>query len=216
MDIQIKVCGITRESDLRALSLSGADYAGLIFHEPSPRYAGSRLSGRSAREMKGALRTVGVFVNAGKEKILSVVDRYGLDLVQLHGEESPAFCEMIRRSVAVIKAIPVSSETDLTAATDPFRDCCDFLLFDAKGPAPGGNGILFNWEKLSDYRADIPFFLSGGIGSPEIGPLKTFRHPGWRVVDVNSRMESSPGVKSIDLVLEFVNALKGNEKPKEV
>ncbi len=214
MDIQIKVCGITRESDLRALSLGGAHYAGMVFHEPSPRFAGSRLSGKSAREMKGALQTVGVFVNAGREKILSVVDQYGLDLVQLHGEETPQCCAIIRRSVRVIKAISVSPQTNLSAATEPYRDCCDFLLFDTKGAARGGNGIRFDWEKLSDYRGGIPFFLSGGIGIRQVASLKTFRHPDWRAVDINSRLESSPGIKRMDLVLEFVNALKGNENPK--
>jgi phosphoribosylanthranilate isomerase len=209
----IKVCGITRESDLRAVSLCGAQFAGFIFHELSPRFAATSISGRAAREFKGGLKTVGVFVNAGRDRILSLVESYGLDFVQLHGDETPEFCQMIRHSVPVIRTIRVNEETEVKIVSDSYMDCCDYFLFDTRGKEYGGNGIRFGWEQLDAYDGTIPYFLSGGIAPSDVALVKAFQlqHGMLAAVDINSRFEKKPGLKHIDLVQAFVNELKASQ-----
>jgi len=206
--IQVKVCGITSTADLQELSKAGVEYAGLIFDERSPRFAGNKIKASSARISKGRVKTVGVFVNAQAARIAGLVEEYGLNLVQLHGEEDPDFCQSIRKLAPVIRAIRVGAETGLDEAAAPFLDCCDFLLFDTRGPKQGGNGILFDWKLLETYRGRIPFFLSGGIGLSEISKVKALHHPALFAVDVNSRFESAPGIKKMDLVREFARDLR--------
>lgn len=206
--MQIKVCGITRESDLRALAQLQVDFAGLIFYERSPRFAGSKITGKSVRELKGGLKTVGVFVNARQEMIASLVENYGLDMIQLHGDETPAYCRMIRQYAPVIRALRIAEDTDLESAVTPFLDSCDYFLFDTAGPRYGGNGKQFDWALLEKYRHDLPFFLSGGIGPTDIADLRAFHHDALLALDVNSRFELSPGVKQLDLVRTFSESIK--------
>ena len=200
--LDIKVCGITRAADLRELEALGVTYAGMIFYAPSPRYVAGRLSGAEARSVTG-LRKVGVFVDAPLQEVLRLAGEYGLDMVQLHGHESPAYCRELRHHITVMKAFRLRQPGDLEA-TGAYEEVSDVFLFDAQGPLYGGNGVAFDWSLLDHYGGGRPFFLSGGIGPGDVPSLKAFSHPRWQAVDVNSRFETAPGEKNIDDLKQFL------------
>ncbi|WPQ65281.1 phosphoribosylanthranilate isomerase [Chitinophaga sancti] len=200
--MQLKVCGITRKEDLDKLVELGVHYAGFIFYEKSPRFVGNRLDARTVRETKGILK-VGVFVNAPLEQVKQLIGSYGLHLVQLHGDEDPAYCAALQSLVPVIRAFRIGEDVnwDTLAAYVPVTN---YFLFDtAAGKAYGGTGRLFNWELLHTYPFDHPFFLSGGIGPEQLEDLLAFEHPALFAADVNSKFETAPGVKDMVSVQQF-------------
>lgn len=204
--MKIKVCGITKRSDLETLVELGADYAGFIFYNRSPRFVGNKLDGRTVREAGKNIGKVGVFVNADVQQVLQTVKDYGLDAVQLHGDESIAFCQQVRLTVPVIKVFPVDATGFQNAA--PYLPHSDYFLFDTAGKEYGGTGKQFNWELLNNYNLDKPFFLSGGIGPDDVEAIQRWRHPSLFALDVNSRFEISPGVKDMEKVAIFLKAIK--------
>ncbi|OMP80485.1 hypothetical protein BW716_04490 [[Flexibacter] sp. ATCC 35208] len=200
--MQLKVCGITRKEDLDKLVELGVHYAGFIFYEKSPRFVGNKLDARTVRETKGILK-VGVFVNAPLEQVKQLIGSYGLHLVQLHGDEDPAYCAALQALVPVIRAFRIGEDVnwDTLAAYVPVTN---YFLFDtAAGKAYGGTGKLFNWELLHTYPFDHPFFLSGGIGPEQLEDLLAFEHPALFAADVNSKFETAPGVKDMVSVQQF-------------
>ena len=210
--MKIKVCGITQLEQLQQLDELGADYAGLIFYRQSQRYMLDKLTTRDVQSLHMRLKKVGVFVNASEEEINTQVELYGLDLVQLHGDETPAFCEHISRTVSVIKAFRITkhNEQNIDWMIKPYEEVCDYYLFDTnRNGAYGGTGEKFDWEILKSNKINKPFFLSGGIGLGDIERLKEFRHPFFYAVDVNSRIERAPGVKDLQQVKALVEQLKG-------
>lgn len=200
---KIKVCGITRETDLVQLKAIGAHWVGFIFAPDSPRQIIGKLTPDRVRAFKDLLK-VGVFVNAQEAEILEAIDAFGLNMVQLHGQETPAFCESIRRHLKVIKAFSVRDTDSLSALTAAYVDHCHYFLFDAFGKLPGGNGHAFNWELLKTYDHKLPFMLSGGIGPDEVQAIKAIRHPKLLGIDVNSKFEDSPGIKNIERLKSFI------------
>ncbi len=179
------------------------DYAGFIFYEKSKRFVeGRKLDPKIVRHTK-RVKKVGVFVNAHEKYILQKVKEYGLDLLQLHGEESPKFCERLKQHIPVMKAFKIKNKEDIEE-TENYAGVCDYLLFDTAGKLYGGNGKLFNWKLLDNYNGDTPFFLSGGIGVEEVEELKKFKHPSWVAIDVNSKFEDAPGVKNIKKIKQFL------------
>lgn len=206
--VDIKVCGITRKKDLNALQEMGATYAGFIFYKKSERYIGDKLDPELIKNTDG-IKKVGVFVNADEADILNKVKKYGLDFLQLHGDESPETCKRLRQHTRVVKAFRIKNKEDIKA-TENYKDSCDFFLFDTAGKHYGGNGELFNWALLDNYQGDTPFFLSGGIGLKEAKTLKNFSHPCWKAIDVNSRFEEKPGVKNTEKINQFLMDLKIN------
>lgn len=205
--MRIKVCGITRINDLQGLVDNGVDYAGFIFYERSPRFAGNKIDARSVRETTG-IRKVGVFVNAPLEQVQRTVNDYGLDLVQLHGDETPEFCAAVRTFIPVVKAFRIGDNVNWQTEVAPFVPVTDYFLFDtASVKGYGGTGEKFNWELLQTYPFDQPFFLSGGI-TPEQGTeIGEMQIPTLFAADVNSKFEDSPGVKNIPLVQQFVKQI---------
>ena len=208
--MKIKVCGNTEIEQLKKLNDLDIDYAGLIFYEQSPRFVLKKLNGREVKASGISKIKVGVFVNATEEEIMKQVDDFGLDMVQLHGDETASFCNRISDQIKVIKAFRI---TDFDANVDwlvkEYDEVCDYYLFD-KGSAGlyGGTGKKFNWNLLEKYTIGKPFFLSGGIESNDAGALKKFTHPFFYGIDINSRFETSPGVKNMELIKEFVKELK--------
>ncbi|WP_142686155.1 phosphoribosylanthranilate isomerase [Chitinophaga polysaccharea] len=205
--MRIKVCGITRINDLQGLLDNEVDYAGFIFYERSPRFAGNKIDARSVRETTGITK-VGVFVNAPLEQIQRTVNDYGLDLVQLHGDETPEFCAAVRAFIPVVKAFRIGDNVNWQTEVAPFIPATDYFLFDtASVKGYGGTGEKFNWELLQTYPFDQPFFLSGGI-TPEQGTeIREMQIPALFAADVNSRFEDSPGVKNLALVKQFVKQI---------
>ncbi len=207
--MKIKVCGNTDLEQLKELDYLKIDFAGIIFYEQSPRYALKNLKGNEVKELKLSLTKVGVFVNANEEEIMQRVDEFGLDMVQLHGDETATFCNRISDHIKVIKAFRVADyDTNIDWLINEYDEVCDYYLFD-KGSAGlyGGTGQKFNWNLLENSMINKPFFLSGGIERTDAQALKKFSHPFFYGVDVNSRFENSPGIKDMQLVKEFISEL---------
>lgn len=206
--IKIKVCGLSRYDDMEQLPELGIEYGGMIFYDQSPRYAEGKINAEKVKSFN-KIKKVGVFVNAEKDFILRKADKYNLDLIQLHGNESPEFCYGLKKYLPVIKAFKVKGRDDLNI-TEKYAGSCNYFLFDSPGKLYGGNGELFNWSALESYLGDTLFFLSGGIGLNEVQSLKSFRHPCLFAVDVNSRFEMRPGEKNIQAIKQFVWDLNSN------
>ena len=208
--MNIKVCGITQMKQLQQLDGLDVDYAGLIFYKESPRYIGDKLSKKELKAADFDLKKVGVFVNPEMIDVLDAIDDYGLEVVQLHGEETPEMCEDLSSEVEVIKAFRVDENSDIDKMVKDYDAVCDYYLFDTGGlkESLGGTGEKFDWAILKKAKIEKPFFLSGGI-SPEDGPLvKAFSHPDFFGIDINSRFEIEPGVKDMKLLLQFKQGLK--------
>lgn len=208
--MKIKVCGIRDLKQLEELNGLEIDYAGLIFYEQSPRYVLEKLHGKEVKELNLVIEKAGVFVNATEEEIMKEVDLFGLDLVQLHGDETASFCDRISQHIRVIKAFRIADfDTNVDWLVKEYNEVCDYYLFD-KGSAGlyGGTGEKFNWELLEKSNIGKPFFLSGGISANDVEALKKFKHPFFYGVDVNSRFEIEPGIKDIELINKFVKQLK--------
>lgn len=205
--MKVKVCGMKQPANIRGLAEIGPDLLGLIFYERSPRYVNG-LADDIVAEIPENVHKVGVFVDAKLEYVLARVDRYGLDLVQLHGDERPGFCAAVAGFVPVIKAFRVDDNFDF-AVTVPYEKACDYFLFDAKGQAYGGNGIQFAWNLLDHYEGQTPFFLSGGLRPEDAPAARAFSHPQMAGVDINSGFEVAPGEKNLLSVKQFIEQYHG-------
>lgn len=208
--MNIKVCGITQLKQLQQLEAINIDFAGLIFYKESPRYVGDKLSKKEIKSADFDLKKVGVFVNPELIDVLDAIDDYGLDVVQLHGDEPPGMCDDLSSEVEVIKAFRIKEgDMDIDALVKDYDDVCDYYLFDkATDYSIGGTGKQFDWSILKKAKIEKPFFLSGGIGPDDTAKIKSFHHPDFFGVDINSRFEKEPGVKDMALVLGFKQAMK--------
>ncbi len=205
--LRIKVCGMNLNTS--AVAGLNPDYLGFIFWEQSKRY----FDGNGV-ELPHRIKKVGVFVRAYIEEIIEKVNAHQLVAVQLHGNETPEFCRILKselKGVSIIKVFTIKEVFDFKEL-QPFESVCDYYLFDTKGKLPGGNGYKFNWKVLKDYPSKKPFFLSGGIGLEDLESAKEFMtRPESRychAVDVNSRFEIAPGLKDIAKLKEFINSLR--------
>lgn len=208
--MNIKVCGITEMKQLQQLEGLDIDFAGLIFYKESPRYIGDKISKKDLKRADLDLKKVGVFVNPEMIDVLDAIDEYGLDVVQLHGDESPEMCEDLSSEVEVIKAFRVTDTSDIDKMVAPYDAVCDYYLFDTGGlkETIGGTGQQFDWSILSKAKIEKPFFLSGGVGVEDAARVKAFRHLDFFGVDINSKFEKEPGVKDMSKVLQFKMAMK--------
>lgn len=209
--MKIKVCGNTAVAQLKELNDLRVDYAGLIFYEQSSRYVLEKMQGEEVKDLELAINKTGVFVNAGEAEILKQVNEFGLDIVQLHGDETASFCNRISDHVKVIKAFRIQDDnTNIDWLVKEYKDVCDFYLFDkASTGLYGGTGQKFNWDLLEKWVIGKPFFLSGGIGSNDVEIVKNFQHPFFYGIDMNSQFETAAGIKDIALIREFTKELRG-------
>ena len=176
------------------------DFLGFIFWEKSSRYFDGEIP-----ETPESIKKVGVFVDATLEEISFKIKKYHLDLIQLHGNETLAFCKNLKNEgVEIIKVFSVNDDFNFDILK-PYEGVCDYFLFDTKGKLPGGNGIAFNWEVLQKYNSTKPFFLSGGVGIDEIESVKQLLKTDLPIyaIDINSKFEVQPGLKNKRLLNEF-------------
>ncbi|MGQ0739851.1 MAG: phosphoribosylanthranilate isomerase [Bacteroidota bacterium] len=208
--MNIKICGITEIKQLQQLDGLDIDFAGLIFYKESPRFIGDKISKKELKSADFDLKKVGVFVNPEMIDVLDAIDDYGLDAVQLHGDESPGMCEDLSSEVEVIKVFRVTDGADIDKLVAPYDAVCDYYLFDTGGlkESFGGTGKQFDWSILNKVKIEKPFFLSGGIGPDDAAKIKSFGHPDFFAVDINSKFETAPGVKDMGKVLQFKMAMK--------
>lgn len=208
--MNIKVCGINSFKQLQQLDGLNIDFAGLVFVKDSPRYVEGIIETKEVKKADFDLKKTGVFKNPALIDVLTAIDDYKLDVVQLHGEESPEMCEDISAEVEVIKAFSIDdSVEDIDELVAPYDAYCDYYLFDTRdGNQSGGTGKKFDWKKLAKARIEKPFFISGGIGPDDVAAIKKFKHPDFFGVDINSQFEKEPGVKDMGLVLKFTRDMK--------
>lgn len=203
--LKIKICGMRDLLNMESVAAAiMPDYMGFIFYDKSPRFVGQSFR---MPELVPPILKVGVFVNEQPERILDLTKRYGLDYVQLHGDESPDYCKQLKRGVRVIKAFSVNAEFDFEEVT-AYKSHVDYFLFDTKGKQRGGNGIPFDWNLLSSYDQEIPFFLSGGLSAENSNQLKLVKGMNVHALDLNSGVEDSPGIKNIAKISELLNSVK--------
>lgn len=202
----IKVCGLTEPANIQAISALGVDMLGFIFYPPSPRTVEGRTTPTEIAAMPVATKKTGVFVNETVAKMLAIATEYGLDKMQLHGQESPETCRTLRSRFQILKAFPIATQADFEQ-TKAYEGACDYYVFDTKGPSHGGNGFAFDWSILDAYTGDTPFLLSGGISVDDADKIKGLKHPKLAGLDLNSRFETSAGVKNVLLVEQFLEAL---------
>lgn len=203
----IKVCGMREPDNIRAVEQLGIDWMGFIFAPKSSRYVSERPSYLPERA-----RRVGVFVDSPANEVMQHVRDYRLDLVQLHGHETPDYLRQLREAGAsrIIKAISIATAADLAQAT-PYHGLADYLLFDTKALLPGGNGIQFDWSVLTEYHGPTPFLLSGGIGPDDARRILSFRHPRMAGIDLNSRFEQAPALKDTQALARFLTEITPTE-----
>ncbi|MEM7380327.1 MAG: phosphoribosylanthranilate isomerase [Bacteroidota bacterium] len=211
--MKLKVCG--NKLNIEEVASMDPDYMGFIFWEPSSRYFDGELPPLSEK-----IKKVGVFVDAGFSDVIDKISRYDLQMVQLHGKESPEYCRdllaevetSIGRKIGIIKVFSLKDTFNFDVLK-PYEPVCDYYLFDSKGPLPGGNGYAFDWTILKSYPSKKPFFISGGIGNESVEALKSFMETGvsalCEVIDVNSRFESEPGHKIVGELKRFSGFLEG-------
>jgi len=210
-EVRIKVCGMTQLDQLENLTELGVSFAGFIFYPKSPRYVFRHIT-TSQLKRENTINKVGVFVNTPIDEVLHMVDDCRLQMVQLHGDESPKFCEKLADYVSVVKAFRVSDHDNIGYMIHPFMDVCDMFMFDTMGAGYGGTGKKFDWNQLKMCQVGKPFFLSGGIQPEDVSDLKIFaREPvanALFAVDINSRFEVAPGIKDMEKVKIFCKDLQ--------
>lgn len=211
--------------NIREVSQLGVDMIGMIFYPKSPRYVEMQSSHAgiipdyvkediNIKSAKSPAR-VGVFVDDMVQNIVTRVVNYHLDYVQLHGNEPREMCENlrltldpdIRPGIKIIKAISVSDASDIQKYKE-YVGAVDLFLFDTKCKTVGGSGQQFDWQVLEQYDGEIPFLLSGGIGPEDASRLHAFHHPKCIGIDLNSRFEIEPGVKDVEKLKGFLNAMQ--------
>ena len=208
----IKVCGMRDADNIRQVEALSIDWMGFIFWPKSSRFVAEIPS-----YLPTKCKRVGVFVDASIGDVMTIAEQYQLDIIQLHGQESPSFITQLishlsrLRNVKIIKAFNIATAYDFEA-TKRYEDYVDYFLFDTKGKSVGGNGEKFDWSVLSSYKGKTPYLLSGGIGpndakrlSSEFSPLNSQFCLG---IDLNSRFESSPALKDVAALKCFLDSIK--------
>ena len=196
-----KVCGMRDAQNIRDVEALGIDWIGMIFWPKSKRYVAEVPS-----YLPEHLKKVGVFVDSTLDDILQHISDYQLDIIQLHGQESPDFAKALKPHT-IIKAFNIEKADDLLQ-TEKYEGIADYFLFDTKGKMVGGNGQKFDWSVLTAYQGKTPFLLSGGIGPEDAESVRSFHHPRCIGIDLNSRFESEPGFKDINQLKTFINKLR--------
>lgn len=204
---KVKICGLTSLEDARFASGALAHYLGFIFYEESPRFVTPAEAGAIINWLEGP-DCVGVFVNQPLDDLNMIARQTGIDLVQLHGNESPEYCDMVDKDV--IKAIHIGTETtaeELKESICPYIGSVEYLLFDTKIEGKwGGTGISFDWDILAEISGDIPFFLSGGLNAGNVRDACEAVHP--YAVDLSSGLEEKPGKKDFSKIERFMDEMR--------
>lgn len=213
MAVTVKICGINTPAAAETAGAAGADMIGLVFYPPSPRAVTPAQAATVAARVADGVGKVGLFVDPDDASIDAVLSAVPLDLLQLHGAETPERLAEIRRrfAVPVMKAVKIAGRADVARA-DAYSAAADRLLFDAKPPKdmagalPGGNALAFDWQLLAGRDWPLPWMLSGGLDARNVA--EAVRISGARAVDVSSGVEDRPGVKNPDKIRAFVAAAK--------
>jgi phosphoribosylanthranilate isomerase len=173
---------------------------GFIFWSKSSRYVSEKPD-----YLPTKCKRVGVFVDEDIEVVKKIAQDYALDYIQLHGNETPDYCALLKGH-KLIKAFNIATAEDFVK-TKPYQGFVDYFLFDTKGKSVGGNGTKFDWSVLDDYHGTTPFILSGGIGPDDTARIRSFHHPQLAGIDLNSRFETAPAIKDVVALGCFLSQL---------
>ncbi len=207
--IRVKICGLTRPEDVTAVADAGAAYAGFVFFPKSPRNVSIETARELAVDVPVGVAKVALVVDADDALLDAITSAVPLDILQLHGHETPERVTEIRSryGLPVMKAVGVADAEDV-AALDLYADVADQILVDAKPPKnadlPGGNGVSFDWRLISARRWSVPWMLAGGLTPDNVA--EAIALTGAKQVDVSSGVETSPGVKDAEAIRAFVQA----------
>ena len=204
--MKLKICGMKYQDNIQEVAQLSPDYLGFIFYKASARNFTGNIP-----TISDSIKKVGVFVNEDIKAVAQNIQTYKLDVIQLHGNESPCYVKELKEllknnTIQIIKVFAVKDTFDFSLL-EPYEGLCDYFLFDTKGKLPGGNGYTFDWSVLENYPSQTPFFLSGGIGNETITKLQSFiksdaaKH--CIAIDVNSRFEIAPGKKDCTQLTNF-------------
>lgn len=208
--MKLKVCGLKHQSNIEELMQLPIDYMGFIFYDKSPRFVDEKLSFDFMRSIPKQIKKVGVFVNESSYFICNKIAHYDLNMVQLHGDESPEICKELKPHVKVMKAFQINDDFDFNQLEN-YSSVVDYFLFDSPTVNYGGSGNTFNWQVLEKYDYDIPFFLSGGISEEHIEQIKQLKIPQQIGIDINSKFEIEPGLKNTNKIKPFITKLNYND-----
>lgn len=202
----IKVCGMRDADNIRQLDEAGiADWMGFIFFEKSSRNVTALPD-----YMPHNCKRVGVFVNEPIDSIIRKTRDFGFDIIQLHGNESPEYCNALKASlpdgIRFIKMIQIETLADINATTE-YASIVDYFLFETKCSGYGGSGRQFDWEILQQYSGTTPFLITGGITADDADKVLSFQHPMFAGIDLNSKFETAPALKDIDLLKNFIKQI---------
>ena len=209
--MKIKVCGMRDAKNIESLIALEPNFMGFIFYAKSKRF----ISNFPKVTIPSTIKKVGVFVNETINEVVVKTEEFQLDCVQLHGNESPQYCNELRNSflnhskksnltasLEIFKAFSVDENFDFSI-TNAYEATCNYFLFDTKGKDYGGNGTKFNWQILQQYKGNTPFLLSGGISKNDVEAIKQIKHKLFAGVDINSGFEIEPALKNINDIKEF-------------
>ena len=206
---KIKVCGMTSPKNISEISKLNPDFLGFIFFEGSKRFVGELKSTRWIRDLVDSPKKIGIFVDQDIAYVVDVCRSLGLVGVQLHGSESPKYCEDLRRKlphVTIWKVFSVQPHFSISQL-EPYYQKCDMVLFDS---GSGGSGQAFDWDMLDKIGTNTTFGVAGGIGPDNVRELlQRFKsNPRFELIDINSQVEESPGIKSVKLVEEVIKEVR--------
>lgn len=212
MNMQVKICGINSIEAATAAVSYRADFGGLVFFPPSPRHVGFDRATHLAEVLRGKVRIVSLLVNPDDALVSELMARIQPDMIQLHGDESPARVAAIAMlsGKPVMKALAVAAPEDVRRAHD-YREVADYILFDSRpgssSERPGGVGLAFDWRMLSGIRLDRPWGIAGGLNPENVGRAIAIANPAF--VDASSGVEDAPGQKNRGKIADFISAARG-------
>ncbi len=196
--------------NIRGVLEAAPEYLGYIFYPKSKRFVGENPDSSIFSLVPESTQKVAVFVNEELEKVLAICRNFQLQVAQLHGQESPAYCQQVRQAgLTVFKAFSVDDQFDFSVLK-AYESVVDYFLFDTKGKLPGGTGLKFNWDILKNYTLKLPFLLSGGIGPDDVEALSQLEHDQLFAFDINSGFELEPALKDVGQVKVFISQIRKN------
>lgn len=208
--MKIKVCGLKHPENIVRIQKCNPDFVGFIFFKESPRYVSDK-SFLLSLDLKDKSKTVGVFVNCPMNEVKELVALYQLDLVQLHGDETLEYVrELSFSGIKIIKAFQINEDFDWDRLEN-YSPYVQYFLFDTATKQYGGSGLKFNWDHLVNYRISIPFFLSGGISINDVESIADLNLPQLHGIDINSKFETRPGFKDVELVNQMINKVRNGK-----